>query len=1593
LSDAAKAGFVKYLASGGGLVIIHFANGAFHFSLPEAGESDWPEFRKICRRVWDHTKKDIGHDPYGRFKVAMTDLVHPITQGMRAFETTDELYFRQQGAEPIEVLATARSKVTGQLEPMAFVYPYGKGRVFQTVLGHDAASLRTPGPSELIQRAAAWAAGRGQYPRGMAKHPAIDKKPTEVAGHWGEDAVGFRWTDDRSRDGRWHEMDTGQFFSGSIDTPGQPTLKGIAVRIGDENEAAVCYDTDLLRVSAGWTGAFLRFNSKHFGLVHRPRATGKTAFVPPAVPGWAKDGSFEDSRPHKPWGPLPRQWAHYKGLYLHGKRVVFAYTVGTAEVLESPWFESIEGVGVFSRTFEIGPHPSSLTLQVCDGNAEAAVIDGPPGTDLRVRENASTLLVIPAQDKTIRLKLLIWSRNEQDRPTRDTLIAGCTPSVSLRPLTEPGPKRWTAPIVTRGVVSERKDAYVVDTLTLPFENPYNALMFTSGHDFFSNGDAAVCTVHGDVWRVSGIDERLERLTWTRMATGLYHPLGLKIVDDRVYVVGRDQITILHDRNGDGEADYYENFNNDGQVTPNTHEYAACLETDSQGNFYYVKGDSHGVSQHDGCLLRVAADGSKLDVVATGFRNANGMSIGPDDVITVAPQEGDWTPGSCINDVRQGGFYGAMQAHHRATPPTDYDKPMCWIPRLEDNSSGGQVWVTGDRWGPLQGQLLHLAYGTCRMLLAMREPVNGRMQGGTVSFPLVFDSGAMRGRFRPNDGQLYVTGLLGWVSRAAKDGCFQRVRYTGAPVRMPVKVRTHQNGLAITFTCDLDPDGAEDIGNYHVEQWNYRWSKAYGSPEFKVSDPTQVGRDEVEVVSATLLDDGRTVFLELEDLQPVMQMGIGMLLASADGAAIRQTVNYTLHAIPDTWIEPSPREAKPRPGTLSQEERKGLQPGLIARFRQNDATGIIEDARHARMAALHIPRDTPVSPFLQPGPYQATFEGYLRVRLKGSYRFSLKGNGVATLQIGGQEVLVGQGDLSAGEPVSVTLPSGFVRIALRYDSPSEGDATVRLYWQSPSFAAEPLPPTVLYSDSDDAQLTARARLRRGREVFAAYRCVKCHALPATVQSSSSRMPELDRDAPDLTDVASRLRSDWMARWLLDPQRVRNHVSMPRLFDAHDPADRQAVADIVAYLAPAQLSTDPSSDSADASRIAVGHQLYDKLGCVGCHRFTPPDAEDRFDRTSLHFVGRKFLPGALATFLRAPQAHYAWGAMPDFRLTPTEAEALATFLRSQSITTRDANVHMPAGDSHRGKSLFSSTGCANCHQRQEAESGHDIRLTARFGTKQDTGCMAPPTARTGNAPTFLWREGEREALGAFLATDGQSLSRHAAMEVSRRYVRALNCQACHDRDGRTSAWLSIQFDEEKLQDLTNEAVPMLTWTGEKLKPDWVARRLRGDLSYKPRPWLHARMPKFPLHADALAAGLAAEHGFGITAEPSFDARPELASIGRRLTSVDGGLKCRQCHGEGDLRSTADAAANIAPGINHAYVRERLRYDFFMRLMLDPMRYNPRSKMPQFAMTEQRTAITDVYHGDALRQFEAIWHYLHTLEAAETPPRGDSRSRQPR
>jgi hypothetical protein len=501
-------------------------------------------------------------------------------------------------------------------------------------------------------------------------------------------------------------------------------------------------------------------------------------------------------------------------------------------------------------------------------------------------------LRLPAGDQPLRCMLWI---SDGAAAGAETAVAG--EPLDLVPLTRGGPARWPEELRTEPVIAADDGPFAVDLLTHPANNPWSCQLRFTGFDFTDDGQTAyVCTWDGDVWRVDDIDHAERGLTWRRIASGLFQPLGLKIVGGQVYVGCRDQIVVLHDVNGDGETDFYENFNSDHQVTEHFHEFAMGLQTDAAGDFYYAKSARHAlpavVPQH-GTLLRVSRDGQRTDIVATGFRAANGVCVNGDGTFLVTDQEGHWTPKNRINWVEPRGFYGNLFAYHDVTDPADDQmrQPLCWITNSFDRSPGELLWVTSEAWRPLTGSLLELSYGAGKIFIVPHEKVAGQRQGGLATLPLpIFPTGVMRGRFHPINGQLYACGMFAWAGNQTAPGGFYRVRFTGQPVYVPVELHARRSGIEIKFSGPLAAESAGDVQRYTVRTWSLKRSADYGSAHY--------GERRLTPASATLADDGCTVFLELPDLEPTWCMAIEYSLRAADGTPVVGEIDNTIHQLGD-----------------------------------------------------------------------------------------------------------------------------------------------------------------------------------------------------------------------------------------------------------------------------------------------------------------------------------------------------------------------------------------------------------------------------------------------------------------------------------------------------------------------------------------------------------------------------------------------------------------------------------------------------------------------------------------------------------------------
>jgi cytochrome c5 len=670
--------------------------------------------------------------------------------------------------------------------------------------------------------------------------------------------------------------------------------KGIAVRLDEgpggvsKGRAWMVYDHDTMRVAAGWRGEkFIDWKGIALDGTHTTHASivGEKVFVNPVGPGWAnpETGSFDDprflGRDGKPYGPLPREWAHLMGVYYWSNRVVISWTVGDAHLLETPRLEN----EVFTRTLNVAKSSKDLVMRVAPSRTAVTLVSE-RGVEL-ARTNGFVVAKIAATETPLKFKLAIGGEGK------------FSPAEDLQKFTKGGPARWEPELVTSGKLGAEDGAFAVDEIVSPPDaaNPWKTWMRFGGFDFFKDGKrAAICAWNGDVWIVGGIDGDLRRLTWKRIASGLFQPLGVKIVDEVIYVTCRDQIARLRDLNGDGEIDFIENFNNDAQVTEHFHEFAMGLQTDAEGNFYYAKSARHAktaIVPHHGTLLKVSKDGARTEIVANGFRAANGVCVNDDGTFFVTDQEGHWTPKNRINWVKPGGFYGNMFGYHDRVSEADEDmeQPLVWITNDMDRSPGELVRVTSESWGALKGSLLNLSYGTGRIFVVPFENVNGQLQGGVARLAIAdFPTGVMRGRFHPGNGHLYACGMYAWAGNRQADGGFYRVRATGKPAWLPIGLHARGNTVEVEFTDKLDAQSASRAENYAVKVWHLKRSADYGSKHYD--------EHALKVANAILGKNGRTIQLTLPDLKPTQCMEIVATLKGSDGSEVKRTIHNTIHAL-------------------------------------------------------------------------------------------------------------------------------------------------------------------------------------------------------------------------------------------------------------------------------------------------------------------------------------------------------------------------------------------------------------------------------------------------------------------------------------------------------------------------------------------------------------------------------------------------------------------------------------------------------------------------------------------------------------------------
>ncbi len=676
--------------------------------------------------------------------------------------------------------------------------------------------------------------------------------------------------------------------------------KGIAMRLDEgpggvaAGNAFVLFDHDLMRVAAFWTGeGFIDWEDILLDDQHNvfPRIVGDLQFENPPVPGWAdpETGQYKDPRfravDGRQFGPLPQQWAQYRGVYRHEQRLVIRYTIGQASVLET--FD-LPSERVLQRTVNVSGAGESLAMRVAPESMAVAMRS--EGATLATEDGFHVLRTTPGSAA----RASLWISSSRPEIVQE-LADGSGAPEDLSRYTRGGPALYDT-VLTAPVYPGSGTGYVVDVLTLPQDNPWKSRMRPTAIDFIGGGtEAIVTTIDGEVWRLENITAPDGPVRWYRIATGLFQPLGVKVVGDDIFVGCRDQIAVLRDLNGDGETDFYEAFNSDHQVTEHFHEFAMGLQADDEGNLYYAKSARHArtalVPQH-GTLIRVRSDGAQSEIIANGFRAANGVLINDDGSFVVTDQEGHWNPMNRVNWVEEGTFYGNMFGYGAPEDSTDASMapPLLWIDRKFDRSPAELLWAESDRWGPLEGKLLSFSYGFGKIFVVMPQFFEDVQQAAIVELPVPeFPTGIQRGRFNPADGQLYVAGMSAWAtSKMVQVGGLYRVRFAGGPVHLPVAFEAVETGIRLTFAARLEPEAASDASRYTVTTWDLERTRRYGSGRFNVQ--------EHEVNAVDVSPDGDSVLLHIPSLAPAWVATITYSLLDPEGDAVNGTVQGTIYKL-------------------------------------------------------------------------------------------------------------------------------------------------------------------------------------------------------------------------------------------------------------------------------------------------------------------------------------------------------------------------------------------------------------------------------------------------------------------------------------------------------------------------------------------------------------------------------------------------------------------------------------------------------------------------------------------------------------------------
>ena len=727
---------------------------------------------------------------------------------------------------------------------------------------------------------------------------------------------------------RGAETEVGPFFD-----PAQPffqtqaalypdnfVVRGVLLPLASGH--AVLFDQELLRVAAIWqvpvgqppvserTMAQISYRNPRAKVYsEHPQPTGpmllSTAMLPGAatsLAGLALDPRAPNRAGDAGRGPLPSVTGRFEGVELAGDTAILRYRVGETGVRE--WFETrrVQNNPQLLRHFDVSAHAEPLYIALgrkADG-ALPLVTANHEAVQITAQSDQLVALVAPSSARQ-RFTLNI-AAGDSGRPR----AAAATPA----PPTPAAALRWPgAAPVTPTLAKVRHNGWVLDHVPVPESNPWQRRIRPADLAFLSADEAAVVTYDGDVWKVSGLaDGSLASVTWRRHASGLHEPLAIAAPAKGVIQVWtKNGLVRLHDTDANGEADWFENFNDQVIQSQTTRAFPLDMALAPDGSTYVTQGgivDSTGIrsggagTPHAGAILKISPDGRSMQVFAQAAREPFITVHSRTGLVTGTDQQGHFIPASVSYLIREGDAFGFPEAE-----PGKLTPPLVWIPHAQDTSSASQVWTPAEGFGAWSDRLLHLSYGRGRLFVISPDLAAPVPQGAAIPLGLETELPLLHGRTPPGGGAVWFAGFQIWGTRIKTMWSLGRLRPDPtSPIVSPVAARSNAHGVVLEFARPLAPASVTPTA-VGARAWDYRRSAEYGSGYFVVGGGLP-GTTPQGVSQTVLSADGRSVFIHLPALTTAMQLEVRYNFQFADdGPAAPGTVYFTIH--------------QPRPEDLAQ----------------------------------------------------------------------------------------------------------------------------------------------------------------------------------------------------------------------------------------------------------------------------------------------------------------------------------------------------------------------------------------------------------------------------------------------------------------------------------------------------------------------------------------------------------------------------------------------------------------------------------------------------------------------------------------------------